>query len=76
MDKEYYECLSKVDDILKRKSISSEDLLKVIDDYINLKKENLNNNNIKNLKYKEQIIELKILFKLMDEEAFKYSNKI
>ncbi|HAT4283590.1 TPA: hypothetical protein I9088_001474 [Clostridium perfringens] len=76
MDKEYNECLSKVDNILKRKSISSEDLLKVIDDYINLKKENLYNYNIKNLKYKEQIIELKILFKVMDEEAFKYSNKI
>lgn len=47
MDKEYNECLSKVDNILKCKSISSEDLLKVIDDYINLKKENLYNYNIK-----------------------------
>lgn len=76
MNKGYNECLRKVDKIIKHKPISSNDLLKVIGDYIELEKENLKCYSIKNFKYREQIIGLKILYKIIDEEAFKYSSKM
>ena len=73
MDKLYNKYLNK---ILKSNLIEPKELLKLVDDYINSEKENFKCYNLKILKYKEETINLKIIYKVLDEEAFKYSSKM